>query len=114
MHYGSQQLLPEQFAINAGYGDLAIGFLVPIVLMLPQGTNKYIAFHIFSLLDFMLAVGTGLTFTILSVPLMENIATFPIVLIPFFGVPITGAGSVMAIDSLLKNNRPFSQIVAKS
>ena len=33
LHYGSQQLLPEQFVINAGYGDLAVGFLVPIVLL---------------------------------------------------------------------------------
>lgn len=109
LHYGSQQLLPEQFVINAGYGDLAVGFLVPILLMLPESINKYIAFHIFSLLDFVLAVGTGLTFTILSVPLIENIASFPIILIPFFGVPITGASSVMAIDSLLKTSKSLSQ-----
>ena len=108
LNYGSQQLLPEQFVINAGLGDLAVGFLVPIVLMLPESINKYIAFHIFSLLDFVLAVGTGLTFTVLSVPLMENIASFPIILIPFFGVPITGASSVMAIDSLLKRSKSFS------
>ncbi|WP_019507258.1 hypothetical protein [Pleurocapsa sp. PCC 7319] len=105
LYYGSQQLLPKQFVLNAGYGDLAVGILVPIVLMLPESTNKYIAFHIFSLLDFVLAVGTGLTFTLLSVPLIENIATFPIILIPFFGVPITGAGSVMAIDSLLRRSQ---------
>ncbi|MEM8780362.1 MAG: hypothetical protein AAGF26_16130 [Cyanobacteria bacterium P01_G01_bin.49] len=114
LHYGSQQLLPEQFVINAGYGDLAVGFLVPIVLLLPESINKYIAFHIFSLLDFVLAVGTGLTFTVLSVPLMENIASFPIILIPFFGVPITGASSVMAIDSLLKTSKSFSQPVAEN
>ena len=114
LHYGSQQLLPEQFVINAGYGDLAVGFLVPIILLLPESINKYIAFHVFSLLDFVLAVGTGLTFTILSVPLMENIASFPIILIPFFGVPITGASSVMAIDSLLKRSKSFSQPVAEN
>ncbi|GAB4550673.1 MAG: hypothetical protein Tsb0014_45170 [Pleurocapsa sp.] len=114
LHYGSQQLLPEQFVINAGYGDLAVGFLVPIVLMLRESINKYIAFHIFSLLDFVLAVGTGLTFTILSVPLMENIASFPIILIPFFGVPITGASSVMAIDSLMKKSKSFSHSLAEN
>ena len=114
LHYGSQQLLPEQFVINAGYGDLAVGFLVPIVLMLPESVVKYIAFHIFSLLDFVLAVGTGLTFTLLSVPLMDNLATFPIILIPFFGVPITGASSVMAINSLLRRNKSFLQLFAGS
>ncbi|MGD1700115.1 hypothetical protein [Dapis sp. BLCC M229] len=82
LHYGSQGLLPEQFVLNAGYGDLVVGFLVPLILLLPEHNNKYIAFHIFSLLDFVLAVGTGLIFTLLQIPLMENIATYPIVLIP--------------------------------
>lgn len=102
LYYGSQSLLPEQFVINAGYGDLAVGFLVPIALLGNESNRKYIAFHLFGLLDFVVAVGTGLTFTILQVPLMENIATFPIVWIPLFGVPVTGASSIMAIDSLLK------------
>ena len=102
LYYGSQNLLPEQFVINAGYGDLVVGFMVPLVLIAKQSKNKYIAFHIFSLLDFIGAVGTGLTFTILQVPLMENIATFPLVLIPLYGVCITGALSWMALDTLLR------------
>lgn len=105
LYYGSQQLLPERFVLNAGYGDLAVGFLVPIILLLGDSTEKYIAFHLFSLLDFIVAVGTGLTFTLLSVPTMATIATFPIVLIPLVGVPITGASSVMAIDVLLKQRQ---------
>lgn len=102
LSYGSQNLLPEQFVTNAGYGDLIVGFLVPLVLISKQSKNKYVAFHIFSLLDFVVAVGTGLTFTILQVPLMENIATFPLVLIPLYGVCITGALSWMALDTLLR------------
>ena len=102
LYYGSQNLLPEQFVINAGYGDLAVGFAVPIVLIWQQSKYKYIVFHIFSLLDFIGAVGTGLTFTLLQVPLMENIATFPLVLIPLYGVCVTGALSWMALDTLLR------------
>lgn len=105
LYYGSQNLLPERFVINAGYGDLAIGFLVPIILLGKESLQKYIAFHLFGQLDFILAVGTGLTFTVLQVPLMENIATFPIALIPLFGVPLTGASSIMAIDALLRQWR---------
>lgn len=101
LHYGSQHLLPSQFVVNAGYGDLAVGFTVPIVLLLKDSVGKYVGFHIFGLLDFILAVGTGLTFTLLRIPLMETITTFPIVLIPLYGVPISGASSVMAIDALL-------------
>ncbi len=102
LYYGSQALLPERFVINAGYGDLAVGFLVPFILLGRQSDRKYIVFHLFSLLDFVVAVGTGLTFTILQVPLMENIATFPIVMIPLFGVPLTGASSIMAINTLIE------------
>ena len=105
LYYGSQSLLPERFVINAGYGDLAVGLLVPIILLGGESTRKYIAFHLFSLLDFVVAVGTGLTFTLAQVPSMENIATFPIVLIPLFGVPLTGASSIIAIDSIIKYQR---------
>ncbi|EKV01203.1 hypothetical protein Lepto7375DRAFT_3349 [Leptolyngbya sp. PCC 7375] len=108
LYYGSQNLLPERFVINAGYGDLAVGFLVPIILLGKESIQKYIAFHLFGQLDFILAVGTGLTFTVLQVPLMENIATFPIVLIPLFGVPLTGASSIMAIDALLRQRRQMA------
>ncbi|MBT9315538.1 hypothetical protein [Leptothoe spongobia] len=108
LYYGSQNLLPERFVLNAGYGDLAVGFLVPIILLGKPSIRKYIAFHLFGQLDFILAVGTGLTFTVLQVPLMENIATFPIVLIPLFGVPLTGASSIMAIDALLKQRRQLA------
>ena len=100
--------MPERFVINAGYGDLAVGFLVPIILLGKESIQKYIAFHLFGQLDFILAVGTGLTFTVLQVPLMENIATFPIVLIPLFGVPLTGASSIMAIDALLRQRRQIA------
>ena len=102
LYYGSQNLLPERFVINVGYGDLAVGFLVPIVLLGKPSIGKYVAFHLFGQLDFILAVGTGLTFLVSQVPLMENIATFPIALIPLFGVPLTGAISVMAIDALVR------------
>ena len=102
LYYGSQNWLPEQFVFNAGYGDLAVGFLVSVVLMLPESRRKYLAFHIFGMLDFVLAVGTGLTFTPLQVPLMENIAGHPIVLIPLFGVPVTGAFHIMTLHRLLR------------
>lgn len=102
-HYGSQNLLPKQFVINAGYGDLVVGLLVPIVLMLKGGDRKYLLFHIFGLLDFVVAVGTGFTFTlILHDPLMNNITTFPVVLIPMYGVCVTGSLSVMTLDRLLR------------
>lgn len=103
-HYGSQNLLPTQFVINAGLGDLAVGLLVPIVLLLRENSSKYLAFHLFGMLDFAIAVGTGFTFNVLlNDPLMRNIITYPIVLIPLYGVCITGALSIMTLDRLLKS-----------
>ena len=103
-HYGSQNLLPTQFVINAGFGDLAVGLLVPIVLLLRENSSKYLAFHLFGMLDFAIAVGTGFTFNVLlNDPLMRNIISYPIVLIPLYGVCITGALSIMTLDRLLKS-----------
>lgn len=109
-HYGSQNQLPKQFVIDAGLGDLAVGLLVPIVLMLKGGDRKYLLFHIFGLLDFVVAVGTGFTFTlILHDPLMNNITTFPVVLIPLYGVCVTGSLSVMTLDRLLRRRLGYQQ-----
>lgn len=104
LYYGSRDLLPEQFVHNAGYGDLAVGLLAPVVVMFGGGLGKYLAFHIFGLLDFVVAVGTGLVLTLLQVPLMENIATFPIAFIPLYGVCVTGALSIMTLDTLVRVN----------
>ncbi len=109
LYCGSQNLLPEQFVNKAAYGDLAVGFLVPIVLMLRRGRGKYLVFHLFGLLDFVVAVGTGLTLTVLKVPLMENIATFPTVLIPLYGVCVTGALSIMTLDRLIRRRLSVSR-----
>jgi hypothetical protein len=109
LYYGSRNLLPEQFVHNAAYGDLTVGLLVPIILMIRGGIGKYLVFHIFGLLDFVVAVGTGLTLTLLQVPLMENIRTFPILLIPLYGVCITGALHIMTLDILLRRSKAIKQ-----
>jgi hypothetical protein len=103
--YGAQGLLPETFVRNAAWGDLIAGLLVPVVLLLPRGHAKFLGFHLFGLADFIVAVGTGLTFSLLELPLMSTIATFPIVLIPLFGVCVSGASHVIAIDRLLAERR---------
>lgn len=110
LYYGSRNLLPEPFVHNAAFGDIAVGLLVPVVLMFRGGISKYLVFHIFGLLDFVIAVGTGLTFTLLQVPLMENIRMFPIVLIPLYGVCITGALHIMTLDILLKRIKAIKQL----
>jgi hypothetical protein len=104
-YYGSQNLLPSTFVRNAAWGDLAAGLLALVLLALPKSTWKYWGFHLFGLADFVIAVSTGLIFSLLQVPTMETIATFPVALIPLFGVGISGASHIMALNILARQAR---------
>ncbi|WP_247827376.1 hypothetical protein [Arthrobacter antioxidans] len=101
--YGAAGLLPASFAMIAGIGDLIAGVLaVGVVLLAPRlsaraGRRAYLAFHVFSFSDFVTAVGTGITLTLLGDPLMASLADFPLALIPLFGVPVTGVLSLIAL-----------------
>jgi uncharacterized membrane protein len=103
--YGSQGLLPETFVRHAAWGDLVAGLLVPIVLIPPKSRSKFLGFHLFGLADFVLAVGTGLVFSLRSDPVMATIATMPLVMIPLFGVCVSGVSHVIAMDRLLAERR---------
>jgi hypothetical protein len=104
-YYGSLHQLPATFVRNAAWGDLTAGLLVLLVLSLPEKHWKYWGFHLFGLTDFAIAVGTGLTFSLLQIPTMEAIATFPIDLIPLFGVGISGASHIIALDILMRRSK---------
>lgn len=104
---GAQGLLPVQFVANAAWGDLIAGLLAPVVVLgaarlaARARVRAYLAFHIFSFGDFVVAVGTGLTFTLLGDPLMRTLLDTPMPLIPLWGVPITGTISILALHRLL-------------
>jgi hypothetical protein len=101
-YYGSQHLLPETFVRNAAWGDLLAGLFVVPLLLLPNYRWKYWAFHLFGMTDFIIAVGTGLTFSLLQISMMDTIATYPVALIPLFGVPISGVSHIMSLDLLAR------------
>ena len=101
-YYGSQHLLPATFVQNAAWGDLLAGLFVVPLLLLPNHHWKYWAFHLFGMTDFVIAVGTGLTFSLLQIPAMDTIATYPVALIPLFGVPISGVSHLLALDLLAR------------
>lgn len=104
---GAQGLLPAGFVANAGWGDLVAGVAAPLVVIGAarlggrSRVRAYLAFHLFSFGDFVVAVGTGLTFTVLGDPLMRTLLDTPMALIPLWGVPITGAISLLTLRRLL-------------
>jgi len=100
--YGAGGLLPERFVANAGWGDFFAGVLAGLVVLLPFRRGFYAVAHLFGFLDFILAVGTGAILIFQGVPEMANIGAFPVVLIPLFGVGVSGLAHVVAFDLLLR------------
>lgn len=98
--YGAHELLPEAFVRNAGWGDFIAGWLALGVLLLPESRGRYLVFHVFGFADFVVAVGTGLSFFLRNDPRMAAIETLPMALIPLYGVGISGASHILAFDLL--------------
>lgn len=98
--YGVRGELPPLFWILAGGGDLIAGGYALRLAFKAESREDYLRFHRFGFGDFVVAVGTGLTFTLLLDPRMAPIATLPLALIPLFGVGISGASHLMAFDML--------------
>ncbi len=103
-HYGAQGLLPPVFVAFAATGDLIAGVLaLYVVIAKPRSKTAHAAFHIIGMADFVLAVGTGLTLSLLADGRMETIAQFPLALIPLFGVILSGVTHVAALDLLRRD-----------
>ncbi len=99
--YGAEGRLPEVFVARAAWGDLLAGLLViPVIATGWGGRARFWVFHTVGFADFVLAVGTGLAFSLAGVPAMASIAEMPLVLIPLFGVGLSGAAHVMAFHLL--------------
>jgi hypothetical protein len=102
--YGSRDELPPTFARNAAWGDVATSVLAGSLNVLPRRRSIYVAFHLFGLSDFIAALAIGLGLTLKGDARMRTITTFPLALIPLFGVGLSGAAHLIALD-LLRHRR---------
>lgn len=100
---GTAGQLPPLFWILAGGGDLLAGLFAAWTASRPLTDARIAAFHRFGLADFVVAVGTGLTFTLLGDPRMAAVAQLPLALVVLFGVGISGASHIMAF-AMLRNS----------
>ncbi len=98
LFYGSKDELPPAFVRNAAWGDLATSILAGALIVLPRRKSTYVAFHLFGLSDFIAALATGLGLTLRGDARMRTIMTFPLALIPLFGVGLSGAAHLIALD----------------
>lgn len=99
--YGMNGELPTLFWVLAGTGDFIAGLWALAVTARPGASAAaYRRMHIFGFVDFVVAVGTGLTFTLLLDPRMAPITALPLALVPLFGVGLSGASHLIAFDML--------------
>jgi len=110
-------LLPALFALPAGLGDLAIGMTAPIVALVlltkhPFPARVLILWNVLGILDLVNAVSLGILTS--SSPLgifageisIKPVISFPLGLIPTFGVPLTVILHVIALIKLKENRMP--------
>jgi hypothetical protein len=100
--YGLAGELPPLFWILAGTGDLIAGLYAAGSLRAAPKPGYFKRFHLFGFADFVVAVGTGLTYTLLLDPRMAPIAQWPMAVIPLFGVGLSGTAHLIAFDLLRK------------
>jgi hypothetical protein len=81
-------LLPKEFALNAGYGDVIIGVLSCVTFVFFQSKWGYIFFNVFGLIDLIRALSLGLYFAISGNEKMFTMTQLPCIYILLMGVPI--------------------------
>lgn len=104
--------LSQTFINNAAYGDIIAGFLGLSVWIFGQTKRNYLIFNVLGMIDFVLAVGTGLTLTILGDGQMAKIIQLPMIMIPLFGVPLSGISHIISLNRLFRAKAvPLNQIM---
>ena len=86
-------ILPGQFALPAGWGDIAIGATAPLVaikLANPRHKKSFIFWQLLGITDLVTAVGTGVTTQLIHPHEITTAAmtVLPMSLIPTFAVPL--------------------------
>jgi hypothetical protein len=100
--FGLHGALPPLFWILAGTGDFIAGVLAARTISRPVTRDSALAFHRFGFADFVVAVGTGLTYTLLNDPRMATVATLPLALVVLYGVGISGVTHLVSFRLLRK------------
>lgn len=105
-------VLSETFINNAAYGDIISGFLGLSVFVFGHTKLNYYIFNIIGLLDFIVAVGTGISLTIIGDAGMAPIIQLPLIMIPLFGVPLSGFTHFISLSRLVKmKDKKLTEII---
>lgn len=104
--------LPAIFALPAGFGDIAVGLLAPVVALAharnPERRGSVLAWNLLGLTDFAVAIAVGFALSPSPFQLLAEdpahlpLGGFPLVLFPAFVVPLS---ILLHIASLVKLRR---------
>ncbi|MFN7139577.1 MAG: hypothetical protein ACK4UN_09570 [Limisphaerales bacterium] len=90
----SRGVLPAEFALPAGWGDIAVGIAaLPVLwfclaLQTSRQRNGLMLWNVFGLLDILLVLGNGIRLFLRDASLAEPFTTLPLALLPTMVVPI--------------------------
>ena len=107
------KLLPAQFALPAGYGDIIVGLLALVIIYLLMKRNPYartlaIGWNLLGLLDFTVALATGIIYI---GPFADKLAASGtslsylnyVLIVPTFGVPLFTLLHIYSLSQLLSS-----------
>jgi hypothetical protein len=113
------KLLPAQFALPAGYGDVTVAVLsLPVVYLLatnrPYARTAAIAWNLLGILDFVVALVTGVTYI---PPFVRQLALTGastayvnyVLIIPAYGVPIMSLFHIYSLHQLFSRDADSSR-----
>lgn len=101
----AQGRLPSAFAVPAGWGDITVAVLAPVVATaVPWRTagrrRIVLAWNVVGFADILYAAGAGLRFGLADPDSMAAIWTWPFSLVPSFGVPLIIATHLLVFAQL--------------
>jgi hypothetical protein len=104
--------IPAEFAIKAGWGDIAVAVTAPIVAYFSLPVNSQgrwtaaLAWNVFGLAEIVLVLGTGNRLGLANYEQMAWITEFPLSLLPTFVVPlivVTHVAMILRLRKMVKD-----------
>jgi hypothetical protein len=96
--------LPYHFATDAGYGDIATGFLAIAVFLFLQNRTGYLILAVVGLLDLVNAMSQGMALAITGNQEMVALVNLPMIMIPLFMVPPTVLIHIAMLNRIIRKN----------
>jgi hypothetical protein len=112
-------LMPRDFAVPAGVGDIVVALLAPALAIVATRSDSssvkaVLAFHIIGLLDLVMVVSNAARMSWADPASMHMLSQAPLVIVPIFFVPITIFLHIVAIGQCRRALRSATRAAKSS